>query len=150
MIIEKSTQIARPISEVFAYLKQTKNQDNFSVWNMADPSMKKEYRGNDGTVGFVYCWDSTDKNVGAGEQETKAIEDEKRIEFEVRFFRPMKNVGKVSFLFSAPDKGETKVTWTFDSPSKFPFSLFAPIFKRMLGKDLEKGLVNLKRIMEKA
>jgi hypothetical protein len=27
-------------------------------------------------------------------------------------------------------------------------SLFSPIFKKMLGKDLEKGLVNLKKIME--
>ena len=149
MKIEKSTRIARPLPEVFAYLKQTKNQDNFSVWNMTDPSMNKNYRGNDGTVGFIYCWDSTNKNVGAGEQETTEIEEGKRIGYEVRFFRPMKNVGKVSFLFSSQESGETVVTWIFDSPSKFPYSLFAPIFKRMLGKDLEKGLVNLKSILEK-
>jgi hypothetical protein len=149
MKIEKSTQIARPLPEIFAYLKQTKNQDNFSVWNMADRSMKKEYRGNDGTVGFVYCWDSNIKNVGAGEQETKVIEEGKRIEFEVRFFRPMKNVGKVSFLLSAVGNRETKVVWIFDSPSKFPYSLLSPIFKRILGKDLEKGLENLKSLLEK-
>jgi hypothetical protein len=116
---------------------------------MADRSMKKEYRGNDGTVGFVYCWDSNIKNVGAGEQETKVIEEGKRIEFEVRFFRPMKNVGKVSFLLSAVGNRETKVVWIFDSPSKFPYSLLSPIFKRMLGRDLEKGLENLKGILEK-
>lgn len=28
-------------------------------------------------------------------------------------------------------------------------SLFTPIFKRMLGKDIEKGLANLKAILEK-
>ena len=39
--------------------------------------------------------------------------------------------------------------WIFDSPSKFPMSLFSPIFKRMLGKDLEKSLTNLKSILEK-
>jgi uncharacterized protein YndB with AHSA1/START domain len=150
MKIEKSTQIARPLPEVFAYLKQTKNQDNFSVWNMTDPSMNKEYHGIDGTVGFIYSWDSTVKNVGAGEQEITVIEEGKMIGYEVRFSKPMKNVGKVSFLLSAKDKGETMVTWIFDSPSKFPFSLFAPIFKRMLGKDLEKGLVNLKSILEKS
>ena len=149
MKIEKSTRIARPLTEVFSYLKQTKNQDNFSVWNMTDPSMNKEYRGKDGTVGFIYSWDSTNKNVGAGEQETTVIEEGKRIGYEVRFFRPMKNVGKVSFMFSGQENGETVVTWIFDSPSKFPFSLLSPIFKRMLGKDLEKGLVNLKSILEK-
>ena len=148
MIIEKSTQIARPLPEVFAYLKQTKNQDNFSVWNMTDPLMNKKYVGNDGTVGFIYCWDSTNKNVGAGEQEITVIEEGKKIGYEVRFFKPMKNTGKVSFLFSPGGNGGTLVTWIFDSPSKFPFSLLSPIFKRMLGKDLEKGLANLKSILE--
>jgi hypothetical protein len=150
MKIEKSTLIARPLPEVFAYLKQTKNQDNFSVWNMTDPSMTKKYKGNDGTVGFIYSWDSTNKNVGAGEQEITVIEEGKRIGYEVRFFRPMKNIGKVTFLCYSNDKGETEVSWIFDSPSKFPYSLFAPIFKRMLGKDLEKGLMNLKGILEKS
>lgn len=148
MKIEKSTQIARPLQEVFAYLKQTKNQDNFSVWNMTDPSMNKKYLGNDGTVGFVYCWDSTNKNVGAGEQEITLIEEGKRIGYEIRFYRPMNNVGKVFFQFSSPVNGVTSVKWIFDSPSKFPLSLFSPIFRRMLGKDLEKGLENLKGILE--
>jgi len=150
MKIEKSTLIARSLPEVFAYLKQTKNQDNFSVWNMTDPSMTKTYKGIDGTVGFIYSWDSTNKNVGAGEQEITTIEEGKKIGYEIRFFRPMKNVGKVTFLCYSNDNGETEVSWIFDSPSKFPFSLFAPIFKRMLGKDLEKGLSNLKAILEKS
>jgi len=150
MRIEKSIELRRNAGDVFEYLRFTKNQDNFSVWNMADPSMKKEYSGIDGSVGFVYKWDSTNKNVGAGEQEITAIEEGKKIGYEIRFFRPMKNIGKVTFLCYSNDSGETEVTWIFDSPSKFPFSLFAPIFKRMLGKDLEKGLANLKGIMEKS
>jgi hypothetical protein len=91
MKIEKSIDIRRKGSEVFNYLKFTKNQVNFSVWNMADPGMKKVFHGTDGTEGFVYTWSSANKNVGAGEQETKAIVDGKSIEFEVRFFSPMKN-----------------------------------------------------------
>jgi len=149
MKIEKSTVISKNLKEVFDYLKFTKNQDNFSVWNMTDPSMNKDYRGTDGTVGFIYIWDSTNKNVGAGEQETKAINDGKSIEFEVRFFRPMKNIGKVFFYFEGRGEGSTLVTWVFDSPSKFPYTLFSFFFKKMLGRDLEKGLANLKEILEK-
>jgi hypothetical protein len=149
MKIEKSTVISKNLKEVFDYLKYTKNQDNFSVWNMADPSMKKDYRGTDGTVGFVYIWDSTNKNVGAGEQETKSINDGKSIEFEVRFFRPMKNTGKAFFYTEGVGEGSTNVTWVFDSPSKFPYSLFSFFFKKMLGRDLENGLANLKKILEK-
>jgi hypothetical protein len=149
MKIEKSMDINRDSKEVFDYLKITKNQDNFSVWNMTDPSMKKTYQGKDGTVGFIYAWDSSNKNVGAGEQEITGIEEGKRIGYEIRFFRPMQNTGVSSFLINSKGKNLTSVVWTFDSPSKFPFSLLSPIFKRMLGKDLEKGLGNLKVLLEK-
>jgi hypothetical protein len=149
MRIEKSVEISKSLNEVFDYLKITRNQDYFSVWNMADPGMKKEFEGTDGTVGFLYRWDSNEKNVGAGEQSITAIEEGKSIDYVISFFRPMKNTGTSRFLVSKAGEGRTSVTWIFDSPSKFPMSLFSPIFKKMLGKDLEKSLGNLKNILEK-
>ncbi|MBK8881775.1 MAG: SRPBCC family protein [Bacteroidales bacterium] len=149
MKIIKSIEINKNSGLVFDYLRITKNQDNFSVWNMSDPDMKKTHLGTDGTVGFIYSWDSTMKNVGAGEQLITAIEEGKSIEYSIRFFRPMKNTGKTKFEITSIGKESTSVAWIFDSPSKFPMSLFSPIFKKMLGKDLKKGLINLKRILEK-
>ena len=89
MIIEKNVSVNKNINEVFSFLKQTKNQDRFSVWNMKDPNMKRDYSGTDGTKGFVYSWDSKDKNVGAGSQEIKNISEGNRIDYELRFIRPM-------------------------------------------------------------
>jgi hypothetical protein len=149
MKIIKSIDISSSPELVFEYLKVTKNQDNFSVWNMTDPEMKKEYRGLDGTMGFTYCWDSTNKNVGAGEQEIINIENGKSITYAIRFFRPMQNRGISKFEITNKGDHASSVAWIFDSPSKFPMSLFSPIFKIMLGKDLEKGLLNLKKILEK-
>jgi hypothetical protein len=149
MKFEKSIVISRSSEEVFNYLKLTRNQDNFSVWNKADPNMNKRYQGTDGTVGFVYGWDSTIKNVGAGEQEITGIQEGASIDYEVRFLRPMENTAKIRFIITGSGSAATKVTWSFDSPSKFPFSLFSPIFKWMLGKDLSKGLVNLKALLER-
>jgi hypothetical protein len=149
MKIEKSAEIRKPSSEVFNYLKLIRNQDNFSVWNMTDPQMKKEHTGTDGEVGFTYRWDSQNKNVGAGEQKITAIVQGKQIDCEIRFFRPMENTGKTSFIIEDAGNGSTRVRWIFDSPTKFPMSLLTPIFKKMLGKDLEKGLLNLKTILQK-
>jgi len=149
MKIEKSIIINKNSRLVFDYLKMTSNQDNFSVWNMTDPNMKKSYEGIDGKVGFKYSWDSILKNVGAGEQEIAAIDDGKSIDYTIRFSRPMQNTGKTKFQITSLGVESTSVMWLFDSPSKFPMSLFSPIFKKMLGKDLEKGLLNLKGILEK-
>jgi hypothetical protein len=149
MKIEKSIEINRSSKLVYEYLKMTKNQDNFSVWNMTDPDMKKKYQGSDGMVGFIYSWDSTNKNVGAGEQEITGIDEGKSIEYALRFTRPMQNTGKTKFEIISKGEEISSVFWIFDSPSKFPMSLFSPIFKKMLGKDIEKGLINLKAILEK-
>ncbi|HSH65875.1 MAG TPA: hypothetical protein VLB84_08775 [Bacteroidia bacterium] len=67
--IERSMIIHQPKQTVFNFLKLLKNSEQFNKWTMTDPSMKKTLTGTDGTEGFVYAWDSTNKNVGAGAQE---------------------------------------------------------------------------------
>jgi hypothetical protein len=150
MKIERNISIGLPTDKVFGYLKITKNQDYFSIWNMTDPDMKKEYHGIDGQKGFVYKWDSIkNKNVGAGEQEITNIVEDKCIEYQVRFSRPMKNIANIRFVLDPADKNETLVKWEFSGPTKFPMSLMKPVFQKLLGKDLENGLKNLKSVLEK-
>src|SRR3954463_8043069 len=66
----KEIVIQAPKEKAFDYIKQIKNQDHFNKWLMLDPNMKKEYKGTDGTVGFIYGW-SGNKEGGEGEQEIK-------------------------------------------------------------------------------
>ena len=110
MKIEKSIKINRSSKLVYDYLKMTRNQDNFSVWNMADPNMKKSHKGTDGTIGFIYSWDSTLKNVGAGEQEITGIEEGKSIDYTVKIFRPMQNTGKSKFQITGSGNERALVT----------------------------------------
>src|SRR5271170_4616529 len=63
--------------KVFDYLKLLKNQDKFNKWAMADPDRDREYKGTDGTVGFIIAWNG-DKNVGEGEKEITGIIEGKR------------------------------------------------------------------------
>jgi hypothetical protein len=149
MIIEKSVSINKSTNEVFAFLKETKNQDKFSVWNMKDPNMKKNYSGIDGTKGFVYSWDSTDKNVGAGSQEITSINEGSRIDYTMNFIRPMKNIATARFVVNKIDENTTSVSWIFQSLTKLPMSLFSPIFKKILGKQLDQSLQNLKALLDK-
>jgi hypothetical protein len=149
MVIEKNISINKDISAVFDFLKETKNQDRFSVWNMKDPNMKKNYSGTDGTKGFLYAWDSKDKSVGAGSQEITNMVEDNRIDYLMKFIRPMQNTASASFVLNKINEHSTSVRWTFQSPTKFPMSLFAPIFRNMLGKQLQQSLENLKSLLEK-
>jgi uncharacterized protein YndB with AHSA1/START domain len=148
MYIERSVRINKPKQIVFDYLKLIRNQEEFSVWNMKDPGKRVESNGTDGTVGFIYSWDSKDKSVGAGSQEIRNIVEGSEIGYEVRFERPMKNVGQSRFVLNELSGQETQATWIFSCPSKFPMSLFKGIFQNMLGKDMAKSLANLKGKLE--
>lgn len=148
--IERSVTINKPKQEVFEYLKMLKNQDNFSYWASQDPAMKKEYRGTDGTVGFVSAWEGNDE-VGKGEQEIKAIAEGERIDYELRFLKPFEATNYAYITTTAVSDSSTLVKWGFTGKSKFPMNI-AMMFMdmdKMLGAQLQSGLDKLKVIMEK-
>lgn len=148
MIIEKSIVINQPVQAVYDYLKITRNQESFSVWNMKDPNKATTGTGTDGTEGFLYAWDSKDKSVGAGSQRITKLVEGQRIEYALVFERPMKNTGTSGFTLETAGPDQTRVTWDFRGPTKFPMSLFAGLFKKMLGKDIAQSLDNLKKKLE--
>ena len=116
---------------------------------MTDPNMKKELKGTDGTVGFIYAWDSENKQAGKGEQEIVKIIDGELLDVEVRFERPFKSTAKTSFKTVSVSENQTKVIWGMDGNNKYPMNLMNPIIDKLLGKDLEISLVTLKNILEK-
>jgi hypothetical protein len=150
MIVERNITINRSQQQVFDYIRYIKNHENFSVWAMMDPDMKREYRGIDGQPGFVFAWDSAKKkNVGAGEQEIKNVANGKAIDYELRFFRPMQNTAEAKMVVEPAGANQAKVTWGFYSKMKFPMNVMKPMFQGMLGKQLDTGLQNLKGVLEK-
>jgi len=148
--VTREVFINKSNSEVFNYLKYLKNQDNFSVWAKADPEMKKEYQGTDGTVGFISSWESENKDVGKGEQEIIKITEGKRIDFELRFKEPFEQTDYAWFTIDAVDTINTKVVWGLEGKMKYPMNIMMLFmnFDDMLGNDLEAGLNNLKNLSE--
>ncbi|MDX2280881.1 MAG: SRPBCC family protein [Saprospiraceae bacterium] len=148
--VVRSIVIDQPLQTVFDYVKFLKNQDNFSVWATMDPNMKKDFKGTDGTVGFLSSWESDNKKVGVGEQEITSVEPMERIGFQLRFFKPFPGVADASMLTSAVSEHQTQVTWRFDSAMAYPMNVMLLFMNmdQMLGKDLGKGLDNLKAVLE--
>lgn len=149
--VEREVIINKPKQEVFHYIKMLKNQDNFSVWAQADPNMKKEYKGTDGTVGFISSWDSDNENVGKGEQEIIKITEGERIDTKLRFKEPFEAQDDAYMSVEAVDEGKTKVKWGFTGAFPYPMNLMK-LFMNMdkaVGTDFEKGLSNLKGLLEK-
>lgn len=149
--IEQEIIVNKPRQQVFEYIRILKNADNFNKWVMMDPAMKKTYTGTDGTVGYVYSWDSENKQVGKGDQEIIKIKDGERIDYELRFYKPFEGKANAWLNVSSVDERQTKVQWVFSGLRNYPIRIMhiALSLKKALGKDLQTSLASLKSVLEK-
>lgn len=147
--VEQEIIINKPKQQVFDYVKYVKNQEHYNKWVMMDPNMKKDYKGTDGTAGFVSAWDSDNKNVGKGEQQITNINEGNRIDLQVRFERPFKNTADVYMTTEAVTDNQTKITWVMEGKNPYPMNIMNLFIPGMLGKDLATSLATLKNVLER-
>jgi hypothetical protein len=147
--VEREVIISKPKNEVFNYVKYLRNHDNFSKWATMDPQMKKDYRGTDGTVGFVSAWESDNEDVGKGEQEIKKITEGERIDVEIRIRSPFQSTDPAYITTESVADNQTKVKSGYLGKMNYPTNLLCPFIADKIGKDMETGLTNLKAVLEK-
>ena len=150
--VNREIIINAPRQKVFDYLKLLKNQDEFNKHAMTAPDRKREFKGTDGTVGYIYAW-SGDKSAGKGEKEIKNIIEGKRIETEIRFVKPMRVSASVIFeteSLSDPDsnRDQTKVNLINTGTLKYPLNIMIPMAEKNFPKDMDESLSTLKNILE--
>jgi len=148
--VEREIAINKPKQEVFDYIKLLKNQPNYSVWAKKDPNAKMEFKGVDGTPGFVSSWDGN-SDVGKGEQQIKKVTEGERLDLDLHFIKPMDSHADAYFTTDSLASNQTKVKWGINGKMMYPFNIMRLFMSmdKMMGKDLEGGLNNLKGILEK-
>jgi len=146
--VRREIIINAPRQKVFDYIKLLKNQDKFNKHAMAGPDRKREYKGTDGTVGFIYAW-SGNKKAGEGEKEIKKIIEGKRIETEIRFVKPMAATAYIIMETESLSDDQTKVSWSNAGTLNYPINIMIPMMEKMLPKEMDSSLSTLKNILEK-
>ncbi len=149
--VEREVTIERPRTEVFAYLKQLRNQNAWGPWYKKEPTMEQNFRGTDGQPGFVSHWKGTSEEVGEGEQEIKRIVENERVDTELRFLRPFESKADAYLITEDAAEGQTRVKWGFTGEMPRPMNLLLLVMDmdNEVGKDFEDGLASLKLILEK-
>jgi len=145
--VSRSVSVNKPKAEVFDYLKHVKNQDDYNAWVKMDPNIKKEFRGEDGKVGFVYAWES--EKAGKGEQEITGIKEGEELDLQLRFKEPMEGLATATFYTEEVSPSETKVTWKMAGSSPYPFNFMNLFNGSMIGGAFEQGLSDIKSVLEK-
>jgi len=146
--VKREIIINAPRQKVFDFVKLLENQDKFNKHAMAGPDRNREYKGTDGTVGFIYAWKGN-KEAGEGEKEIKNIIEGKRVEMEIRFVKPMKTSATIIMDLESLSDNQTKLTWSNAGRLQYPVNLFIPIMEKAVPKAMDESLVSLKNILEK-
>ena len=141
---EGVTEINRPVDEVYAYVKQLKTQEQYSVWHRMAQDIQSEYKGEDGTVGSEVVWKSDD--VGDGKQIIKSLEENKKVVIDLYL---MEGAPPSAYVFQtdAVDDHKTKVTVSISGSVDYPWNIFS-LFAGLDSK-FQETADNLKVVLEK-
>ncbi len=147
--VKREIVINAPHHTVFDFLRFLDNQEKFNKWAKTDADRKKEFKGTDGTIGFIYSWKGN-KEAGEGEKEITNIIEGKRIETEIRFIKPMKVTAQVIMETEALSDHKTKVSLINTGTLKYPLNIMIPMAEKNFPKDMDTSLLILKSILEKS
>ena len=146
--VERATNIKAPPEKIFALVDDLRSHGRWSPWEKKDPAMKRTYSGAASGVGAIYEWEGN-KNIGKGRMEIAAVSPPSKIIFKLDFIKPFEahNIAE----FTLDERGDaTNVTWAIYGPSPLlskVMGLFCNMDK-MIGREFETGLANLKTIAE--
>ena len=146
--VKQEIIINAPRQKVFDYVKLLKNQDEWNKNAKGDPDKKEEFKGTDGTVGFIIAF-SGNKNVGEGQKEIMNIIEGKRIETEMRFVKPMTFTASLIMDTESLSDNQTKVNLSHDGTLKYPKNIMILMFEKMFAKQMDISLSTLKNVLEK-
>ncbi len=139
--IERSVVINRPISEVFAFVT---NFENEPQWN---PGVMQTKQTSGGPIGLGTTFQEDVKVMGRRTRGAyEVIEYEPPQKFSIKSTSgPLAFKVKYSFV-SLGDS--TQFTGAGEIQPSGIFKVVAPLLARVVGRQIETGLVNLKRILE--
>jgi len=133
---------------VFDQVNDFHNWASWSPWAKLDPAMKLIYDGPPAGTGASYAW-TGNKEVGEGRMKIIESRPSDLVRIKLEFLRPFKATNTAEFLFK-PEGDQTAVTWSMFGDKNFIFKavhLFINMDK-LVGRDFEKGLAQMKSVTE--
>jgi hypothetical protein len=147
--LSRSATMAAAPADVFAEVNDFHRWDNWSPWAKIDPAMKVTYDGPPSGEGAAYSWDGNNK-AGAGKMTITKSQPTKQIVIRLEFLKPFKATNQAEFAFE-PKGSDTQVTWTMTGTKNFMMKAVHLMMNmdKMVGPDFEKGLAQMKAVVEK-
>ncbi len=146
--IERRMIVDAPPQEVFAQVNDFHKWDDWSPWAKLDPEATVAFEGPPAGPGAVFKWAGNDR-VGQGSMTLVTSKPGEFIRIDVEFVKPFEGKSTSEFMFR-PQGDRTQVIWASSGPMTFLTKAMCLIMnmEKVLGPDMEKGLVQMKAVAE--
>jgi len=147
--IERSATIDAPAEKIFSVLSDFRQWTHWSPWEHRDPELKRTFDGAERGKGAIYAWEGN-KNVGSGRMEILEANAPSKLVIKLDFLKPFEARNTAEFTM-LPQGSATNVHWVMRGPAPLLSRVMQVFmsFDKMIGKDFETGLANLKHHAEK-
>jgi hypothetical protein len=147
--VQRTTRINAPPEKIFPLINDYRGWGSWSPYEKLDPAMKRTYSGAANGKGAVYEWEGNNK-AGKGRMEITNSSSPTQVVINLDFVKPFEAHNIVEFTLDAKGNA-TDVMWAMRGRSPYIAKVMGIFFNmdRMVGKDFETGLANLKAVTEK-
>jgi uncharacterized protein YndB with AHSA1/START domain len=147
--VQRATTVKAPPERIFPLINDFHQWASWSPYENKDPAMKRSFGGAADGKGAVYGWEGN-KNVGSGRMEILDTSKPSKIVIKLDFFTPFEGHNTAEFTM-LPQGDAINLTWLMHGPAPFMSKVMQVFINldKMIGKDFEIGLANLKRLTEK-
>jgi hypothetical protein len=151
--VQRAITVKALPEKIFPLINDFHQWGTWSPYENKDPAMKRSYSGAESGKGAVYAWDGNN-NVGSGRMEILDASAPSKIAIKLDFFKPFEGHNTAEFTMLPQGDATnvtTNVTWLMHGPTPFVGKIMHVFINmdRMVGKDFEIGLANLKKLTEK-
>ena len=147
--VQREASIKAPPETIFALLNDFQRWGAWSPWEKKDPAMRRTFGTTTTGAGATYAWEGN-KDVGQGRMEIAESTPPSRLAIKLDFVKPFAAHNLVEFTLK-PTGETTIVTWAMRGDTPY-FAKIIHVFldmDKMVGKDFEAGLANLKAAAER-
>jgi uncharacterized protein YndB with AHSA1/START domain len=147
--VQRTASIKAPPEKIYPLISDFHSWSAWSPWEKLDPAMKKTHSGPTSGKGAIYEWEGN-SDVGKGRMEITEATPPSKVGIKLDFREPFEAHNVTEFTLQ-PKGDSTTVVWAMHGPNQYlgkVMSVFVSM-DRMIGKDFETGLANLKTLAEK-
>lgn len=146
VFVERSIVVNASQMDLYNYLEDLRNFQEWAPWAKIDPNTKYSYEGALKGVGTQMNWHSENIGMGYGSLWIDSAIPNSQINLKIQL-REFAKPADMNFYFTKEGTA-TRVTWDFQTDFSGFWKFYIPMTEEEFGPDYEKGLSNIKKVIE--